>query len=104
MRKFTKELEKELQMIDIPRILSFDLFESNLEKAQTQGLDSCPCCGKAIKNARYFINSAFGGCAYLSKDKNEYDDCWVMAVGSECRKKFPEGYVFEKKDINNIKK
>lgn len=94
--EFTEQKQKELALIDIPKISNDNLYESNLEKAMMNGNSACPCCGKEIKNEKYFINSAFGGMAYLSHDKTEYADCWVMAVGSECAKKFPKGYVFQK--------
>ena len=81
-------------IIEMPRISNIDMFERNRERANWTGLEHCPCCGRAIPNAKYFINSIYGGDAYPANDKNEYNDAWVMGVGSECRKKFPEGYVF----------
>ena len=81
-------------IIDIPTIANDDMFERNRDKAELLNLDHCPCCGKAIPNPKFFINSIYGGCAYPSTDKFEYSDAWVMGVGSECRKKFPTGYVF----------
>jgi hypothetical protein len=81
-------------LIDIPTITNQDMFESNRERAYSKNLDHCPCCGKAITNPKYFINSIFGGMAYPSSDNNNYNDSWMMGVGSECRKKFPNGYVF----------
>jgi hypothetical protein len=33
--------------------------------------------------------------AYPSNDKTEYNDAWVMGVGTECQKKFPKGYIFK---------
>lgn len=29
------------------------------------------------------------------KSDGQYSDTWIMGVGSECRKKFPQGYVFK---------
>ncbi len=81
-------------IIDIPRIANYDMFERNRDRAEEQNFDHCPCCGRAIKNPTYFINSIYGGCAYPSDDKNQYSDAWVMGVGTECQKKFPQGYVF----------
>jgi hypothetical protein len=82
-------------IISIPRISNEDMFESNRNRADDKNLDHCPCCGKAITNPQYFINSIYGGMAYPSEDKNEYSDAWVMGVGPECQKRFPEGYVFK---------
>lgn len=82
-------------IIDIPTIENMDMFERNQEKADEQGYNACPCCGKAIKNPKYFFNSIYGASAYPAADKNEYNDAWVMGVGTECRKKFPIGYIFE---------
>ena len=93
--KLTTELREELKLIEIPTIDNYDQFEKAREKAWSKDLESCPCCGRGIENPQYYINTAFGGSAYLSSDRNEYDDCWVMVVGVECRKKFPEGYVFQ---------
>jgi len=93
--EFTKEKQFELKLISIPQTNDFEVFERNRERADRLNLEHCPCCGKPITNPKYFFNSAFGGCAYLACDKTEYSDCWVMGVGSECRKKFPKGYVFK---------
>ena len=85
-------------IIDIPTISNHEMFERNRDKAYSKDLESCPCCGKAIPNPKYFINSIYGGAAYPATDKNEYADAWVMGVGSECQKKFPEGYVFKSEE------
>lgn len=85
---------KPKDIIDIPVISNSDMFERNREKANSNDLEHCPCCGKAIKNPKYFINSIWGGSAYPSNDNTEYADAWVMGVGTECQKKFPKGYVF----------
>lgn len=81
-------------IIEIPTISNYDMFERNQERAYSLNLDHCPCCGKAITNPKYFINSIYGGMAYPSEDKTEYNDAWVMGVGTECQKKFPKGYIF----------
>ena len=81
-------------IINIPRIANEEMFERNQEKAYSLNLDHCPCCGKAITNPKFFFNSIWGGSAYPSTDKAQYADAWVMGVGSECKKKFPEGYIF----------
>ena len=83
-----------LNIIDIPRIDNYSLFEKNREKANEKDLEHCPICGKGLKNSQYFINSIYGGMAYPSNDEAEYNDAWPMAVGSECKKKFPKGYVY----------
>ena len=84
------------EVIDIPRIENYDMYERNTERAYEQGYEACPCCGKAIKNPKYFFNSIYGGCAYPASDKTEYNDAWVMGVGTECQKRFPKGYIFQK--------
>jgi hypothetical protein len=81
-------------IIDIPTIDNLDMFERNQERAYQKNLEHCPCCGKAITNPKYFINSIYGGMAYPSDDTTQYSDAWVMGVGSECQKRFPKGYVF----------
>jgi hypothetical protein len=86
---------KPSNIIDIPTIDNQKLFERNRNRAESQNLDFCPCCGKAISNPRFAINSIYGGCAYPANDINKYNDAWIMLVGSECKKKFPQGYVFE---------
>ena len=95
--KLAKIVAKE-NIIDIPMIKDLNRFDKSRNRAEKAGFEHCPCCGKAIKNKKYFINSAYGGSAYPAKHKEEnISDCWVMAVGSECRKKFPKGYVFQNK-------
>jgi len=86
-------------IIFIPRISNDAMFSRNQEKAYNENLDHCPCCGKAITNPKYFINSIYGGGAYPSSDKNKYSDSWVMGIGSECKKKFPIGYIMTEKEL-----
>jgi len=81
-------------IICIPTIANYDLLEKNREKSYEKNLNPCPCCGKAISNPKFFINSIWGDSAYPFADKNKYKDAWVMGVGTECQKKFPEGYIF----------
>lgn len=64
-QRFTEEKEKELKLIEIPRTISDERFERNREKADGEGLEHCPCCGRAIHNPTYFFNSAFGGMAWV---------------------------------------
>ena len=82
-------------IIDIPTIDNMDMFERNREKADSLNMEHCPCCGKVIQNPKFFFNSIYGACAYPAADKNEYNDAWVMGVGTECQKKFPKGYIFQ---------
>jgi hypothetical protein len=89
------EQKEPKNIIDIPRIANNKMFDRNRDLADNKRLDHCPCCGRAIPNAKFFINSIYGGCAYPSIDKTKYDDAWVMGVGTECQKKFPEGYVYK---------
>mgnify|MGYP003648091010 CR=1 FL=1 len=88
------KLKQPKDIIDIPMISNFDTFEANKDKASENGFDHCPCCGRAIKNHKFFFNSIYGSNAYKASDKTEYNDAWIMGVGSECYKKFPEGYIF----------
>jgi hypothetical protein len=94
-----ENLKEPVDIIDIPRILNDEMFQRNEENAYKMSLNHCPCCGKAITNPKYFINSIYGGCAYPSSDKQYYKDAWVMMVGSECRKKFPNGYVMTETEL-----
>jgi len=86
-------------IIEIPTIENYDIFERNRDNADNKCLDHCPCCGKAITNPKYFINSIYGSDVYPAADKNQYNDAWVMGVGSECRKKFPIGYVMTQSEL-----
>jgi len=80
-------------IINIPTIENFQLYEMNQERANSRNLEHCPVCGKGIKTPRYFINTIWGGNAYPKHDTQQYPDAWVMAIGSECRKKLPPEYV-----------
>jgi len=82
-------------IIDIPILNDIDQFDRNRERADNNGNEHCPCCGREIKSPKFFINSIYGGKMYPSNDQQEYNDAWVMGVGSECRKKLPNGYVFQ---------
>lgn len=94
--QLTKELEEKFGMLDIPEIDDYQRYEHNKEKADERHLEHCPICGRAIPNPTYFFNSAYGGAMFVAtEDADLYADCWVMGVGSECRKKLPKGYVFE---------
>jgi hypothetical protein len=90
----TTQLEPK-NIIDIPKIENYELFNANQDRAFSKNIENCPCCGKGLINPKYFINSIYGGQAYPSSDTNTYSDAWVMAVGSECKKRFPEGYVYQ---------
>ena len=86
-------------IIEIPRLNSSEQFEKNQDKAYMNNKEHCPCCGKQINNAKYFINSIYGGSMYPKNDKREFSDAWVMGVGSECRKKLPKEYIMTKKEL-----
>lgn len=88
-------MKRPSNIIDIPMLNTQEQFDKNRDKADKNNNDHCPCCGKQITNPKYFLNSIYGGSMYLASDKNEYNDAWVMGVGSECRKKIPKEYVFE---------
>ena len=81
------------EMISIPTIENYELFEKNRTKADEENLNHCPCCGKAIRNPKFFVNSIYGGMMYPKNDKTQYSDSWVMGIGSECRKNLPKDYV-----------
>jgi hypothetical protein len=95
----TKTTKTPNGIIDIPQIADYSKFENARDKASENGYEHCPCCGKAIKNPSFFINSIYGGCAYPKADKIEYDDAWIMGVGTECRKKFPVEYVMTQEEL-----
>jgi len=85
--------------ISIPILTDWSKFEANQERAYEQNLDHCSCCGKAIKNPQYFIQSIYGGSMYPKADKQFYNDAWVMGIGSECRKKLPIEYVMDSEEV-----
>ena len=86
-------------IIDIPTFNSYEQFDKNRDKADRNENQHCPCCGKEIINAKYFINSIYGGAMYPKNDKREFADAWVMGVGSECRKKLPKEYVMTEAEL-----
>lgn len=83
--------------IPIPKIDDWNKFQRNMEHADNLELDHCPCCGKVLRNPVWFFNSIYGGNAYPANGPapDSIKDAWVMGVGSECRKRFPAGYVFQ---------
>jgi hypothetical protein len=85
---------KPKDIIEIPQISNYDMFEKNRDNAYSRNLNHCPCCGRAIQSPKFFFNSIWGANAYPANDKIEYADAWVMGVGPECQKKFPKGYIF----------
>lgn len=86
-------------IINIPLFVDSSKYDRNVDLSESAGYEHCPCCGKAIKNPKYFINSIYGGSMYPKTDWVIYDDAWVMAVGSECRKKLPSDYVMTLKEV-----
>ena len=81
-------------IIEIPRI-SVAKYNDNQDKYyenQDSFYGSCACCGKGIKEPKFFINTIWGGDMYPANDTNEYDDAWTMPIGSECVKKVPTEY------------
>lgn len=86
-------------IISIPILNDWDQFDRNREKADRNNNEHCPCCGKEIKNPKFFINSIYGGAMYPKTDKNQYRDAWVMGVGSECRKKIPADYIMTESEL-----
>jgi len=90
---------KPTNIIQIPTFNSFEQFDRNREKADSNNNEHCPCCGKEIKNPKFFINSIYGGAMYPKTDKNEYADAWIMGVGSECRKKLPIEFVMTQEEL-----
>jgi hypothetical protein len=92
-------MSKPNNIIDIPTFTNSDFFDKQREKAESNNNEFCPCCGKEIKNPKFFINSIYGGCMYPKNDKQQYADAWIMAVGSECRKKLPINYVMNQNEL-----
>jgi hypothetical protein len=86
-------------IINIPILNDWDQFDKNREKADRNNNEHCPCCGKEIKNPKFFINSIYGAAMYPKTDKNQYRDAWVMGVGSECRKKIPADYIMTESEL-----
>jgi hypothetical protein len=81
-------------IIEIPRI-SNEKFAANQAKyynSQESFYGTCACCGKGIKEPKFFINTIWGGDMYPADDTNEYNDAWTMPIGSECVKKVPTEY------------
>ena len=93
------EKRRPSNIIDIPKLIDDSTYERNVEIAERKELNYCPCCGKTILNPKYFINSIWGGSMYPAADKYEYDDAWIMGVGSESRKRLPKEYVMTKDEL-----
>jgi hypothetical protein len=81
-------------IIEIPRIAQ-SKYNDNQEKYSANHeifYGSCACCGKGIKEPKFFINTIYGSEMYPSNDTTEYNDAWTMPVGAECFKKIPAEY------------
>ena len=81
--------------IEIPKMQNLELYKKNQESYSNNSENfygPCACCGKGIKEPKFFINSIWGGDMYPANDQSEYDDAWQMPVGSECIKKIPMDY------------
>ena len=84
-------------IIEIPR-LSQSLFQKNDDaycRDYEKFYGQCPCCGKGIKEPKFFVNSIYGSEMYPANDNNQYKDAWHMPVGSECVKRIPSEYVIK---------
>jgi hypothetical protein len=88
-----------IKIMDIPALNDYETFKKNKRNAELKKIEYCPCCGKGIKTPKYFINSIWGGSMYPAIDKTQYNDSWIMSVGSECRKKLPKEYVMTKNEL-----
>lgn len=88
--------------ISIPNIANYEMRERNIENAYAKDMDHCPVCGKAISNPQFFIKSIYGGSMYPKTDMTNYDDAWIMGIGSECRKKIPSEYIMNVEELNRF--
>lgn len=83
-------------IIEIPKLANVKKQMSNSENYD-KNYDSfegqCPCCGKGIKKAKFYINNIYGGFMYPANDNQQYEDAWLSPVGSECVKKIPNEYI-----------
>jgi len=85
-------------IIDIPKMDNQKKYVANrhnYDMNYSLYVGQCPCCGKGIKEAKFFINNIYGGCMYPAIDKQEYNDAWLSPVGSECVKKIPQEYIIK---------
>jgi hypothetical protein len=81
--------------IEIPKLSNKSMFtknQTNYDANHSEFYGPCACCGKGIKEPKFFIKSIWGGDMYPANDQNEYDDAWEMPVGNECIKKIPVEY------------
>lgn len=94
-----KQMRNEPQnIIDIPRIENIKKYISNSQQYDENYdlfVGQCPCCGKGIKQAKFFVNNIYGGSMYPANDTAEYQDAWLSPVGSECIKRIPTEYIIK---------
>lgn len=85
-------------IIEIPTMTNLALREKNYNhflQNEAKFQDHCACCGKGIKEPKFWINTIYGGDMYPANDMNQYNDSWQMAVGNECVKKIPTEYIIK---------
>lgn len=68
----------------------------------SDGASACARCGAKVKNPRYWVHLINGGSTALHVDDEKIytpdgGDLGAYAVGSECRKAFPAGFLYDDK-------
>jgi hypothetical protein len=74
------------------------IFEIPLNDVQDSGIDQdgknpCICCGKEIKNPKYFVHLLTTG-NLVSSEEDFEDSQGLHPIGSECKNRLPNNFIF----------
>jgi hypothetical protein len=78
------------------------IFEIPLEDIKTDneddGLNPCICCGKQIKNEKYYVHLLTNGNLVSTLEEfHPQEDQGLFPIGNVCRNKLPNNFYFKLK-------
>ena len=83
--------------MEIIEFIYSDKKEANIEKYGDEG-NSCECCGKPLKEKRFYVNTIEGPDVVLPHTTEEemaangYETQGIFYLGSACIKKYPKEF------------
>jgi len=70
-----------------------DVEDESLSHTNHGNANPCICCGKEIKNVRYFVHLLTDG-NLISSDQDFDNSQGFFPIGSECKNRLPNNFVF----------